>query len=190
LTKDAFTGKYNGYFIVGANIQTGDISTADVGVFSNTTFGYPSYSRKDDKILFTNLSAGVLSLATVNLKADKINQTAPDGSAVLFGNAQKGNWFSNGVRSTATNDVLENNSVAVSPNPFKDVLTVEIQAEKAAAGKAEVFDVTGRNILTYPLSILSGKNSVSINTPSLQAGAYLLKVTVDGKSLTKKVVKF
>jgi bacillolysin len=190
LTKDAFTGKYDGFFIVGANIQTGDISTADIGIFSNTTFGYPSYSRKDDKILFTNLSAGVLSLATVNLKADKINQTAPDGSAVLFGNAQKGNWFSNGVRSTATNDVLENNSVAVSPNPFKDVLMVEIQAEKAAAGKAEVFDVTGRNILTYPLSILSGKNSVSINTPSLQAGAYLLKVTVDGKSLTKKVVKF
>jgi Zn-dependent metalloprotease len=191
LTKNT-AGNYDGYFVVGANIQTGDISKADVGLFANNTIGYPSYSRKDDKVLFTNYdNTGKFNqLATLNLLADKINQTAPDGSVVLLERAQRGNWFSNGIRSTtAVSEALDKNSVLVSPNPFREILNVEIQSEKSAMGKAEIFDLVGRNILSYPLSISGGKNPVSINTQALQAGAYLLRVTVDGKSLTKKIIK-
>jgi hypothetical protein len=142
--------------------------------------------------LFTNYdNTGKFNqLATLNLLADKINQTAPDGSVVLLERAQRGNWFSNGIRSTtAVSEALDKNSVLVSPNPFREILNVEIQSEKSAMGKAEIFDLVGRNILSYPLSISGGKNPVSINTQALQAGAYLLRVTVDGKSLTKKIIK-
>jgi Zn-dependent metalloprotease len=191
LTKNT-AGNYDGYYLVGANIQTGDVTTGDVGLFQNNTIGFPSFSRKDDKILFTNYdNVGQFSqLATLNLKADKINQTNPDGSIVIIERGEKGNWFSNGVRSTtAAKEVLDNNSVVVAPNPFKDLLTVEIQSEKSATGKAEIFDLVGRNILSQPLSILGGKNPVSLNTQPLQAGSYLLRVTVDGKSLIKKIIK-
>jgi hypothetical protein len=142
--------------------------------------------------LFTNYdNTGKFNqLATLNLLADKINQTAPDGSVVLLERAQRGNWFSNGVRSTtAVSEALDKNNVLVSPNPFRETLNVEIQSEKAATGKAEIFDLVGRSILSYPLSILGGKTPVSINTQALQTGAYLLRVTVDGKSLTKKIIK-
>jgi Zn-dependent metalloprotease len=191
LTKNT-AGNYNGYFVIGANIQTGDVSTSNVGLYANTTVGYPSYSRKDDKILFTNYdnTGKFYQLATINLLADKINQTAPDGSVVLLERAKLGNWFSNGLRSTtAVNEALDKNSVLVSPNPFKEILNVEIQSEKSATGKAEIFDLVGRNILSQPLSISGGKNAVSVNTQVLQTGAYLLRVTVDGKSLTKKIIK-
>jgi Zn-dependent metalloprotease len=190
LTKNT-AGNYDGFYLIGANIQTGDITTK-VGIFVNNAVGYPSYSRKDDKILFTNYDdiGKFYQLATTNLKADKINQINDSSSFVLLERAQKGNWFSNGVRSTtAVNETLDRNSILVSPNPFNEILTVEIQTEKSATGKAEIFDLVGRNILSQPLSISSGKTPVSINTQPLQAGSYLLRVTVDGKSLTKKIVK-
>jgi bacillolysin len=194
LTKNT-AGNYDGYYVVGANIQTGDISAADVGVFENNTFGYPSYTRKDDKLMFTNLSTtNALQLKTINLSSTKIDATPssvqlPNNGVVVIGNAQKGNWFSNGLRSVAVKETLDNNSVVIAPNPFKDYLSIEIQSEKSAVGKAEIFDLVGRNILSQPLSISGGKNPVSFNTQTLQAGAYLLRVTVDGKSLTKKIIK-
>jgi Zn-dependent metalloprotease len=191
LTKNT-AGNYDGYYIVGANIQTGDITTADVGIFANTTVGYPSFSNKDDKLLFTNYRTSTqnLELATIGLTPDKINAKAGDVGSGLLTKAQKGYWFSNGIRSTtAVNEQLDNSSVVIAPNPFREILTVEIQSEKSAVGKAEIFDLVGRNILSYPLSISGGKNPVSINTQALQAGAYLLRVTVDGKSLTKKIIK-
>jgi bacillolysin len=194
LTKNT-AGNYDGYYVVGANIQTGDISAADVGVFENNTFGYPSYTRKDDKLMFTNLSTtNALQLKTINLSSTKIDATPstvqlPNNGVVVIGNAQKGNWFSNGLRSVAVKETLDNNSVVIAPNPFKDYLSIEIQSEKSSAGKAEIFDLVGRNILSQPLSISVGKSPVSINTQTLQEGAYLLRVTVDGKSLTKKIIK-
>ena len=53
-----------------------------------------------------------------------------------------------------------------------------------------MFDLLGKNILSKPLSISTGKNAVSIETSSLQAGAYLVKITIGNKSLTSKIVKF
>jgi bacillolysin len=190
LTKNT-AGNYDGYYVVGANIQTGDITTADVGIYSNTAIGYPSFSNKDDKIVFTTFrsSTNNYELATIGLTPDKINAKASDLGSVLFTKAEKGNWFSNGVRSVGVKETLDNNSVVIAPNPFKDLLTVEIQSEKSATGKAEIFDLVGRNILSQPLSISGGKNPVSFNTQTLQVGAYLLRVTVDGKSLTKKIIK-
>ena len=194
LTKNT-AGNYDGYFVVGANIQTGDVSNADVGIFENNTIGVPSYSRKDDKLMFTNRSTtNALQLKTINLGATKIDATPstvqnPNTGVVVVGNAEKGNLFSNGVRSVGVKETLDNNSVVIAPNPFKDLLTVEIQSEKSTTGKAEIFDLVGRNILSHPLSISGGKNPVSFNTQTLQAGAYLLRVTVDGKSLTKKIIK-
>jgi bacillolysin len=192
LIKDPQTGNYKTYYVIGANIQTGDISTADVGIFDNNTFGVPSYSRKDDKLMFTNYDAVAKKnqLATVNLGATKIDALPTSNpKVVITAAAEKGVWFSNGVRSVGVKETLDNNSVIIAPNPFKDFLTVEIQAEKSATGKAEIFDLVGRNILSQPLSISGGKNPVSVNTQTLQAGAYLLRVTIDGKSLTKKIVK-
>jgi Secretion system C-terminal sorting domain len=133
----------------------------------------------------------LLQLATVNLGATKIDALPTSNpKVVITASAEKGIWFSNGVRSVGVKETLDNNSVIIAPNPFKDYLTVEIQAEKSAIGKAEIFDLVGRNILSQPLSISGGKNPVTVNTQTLQAGAYLLRVTVDGKSLTKKIIKF
>ncbi|MEO6130771.1 MAG: M4 family metallopeptidase, partial [Saprospiraceae bacterium] len=54
------------YRIKAANIQTGIVND----IFQNSTVGYPSYSRLDDKILFTFDDAGTLEVATINLQAN------------------------------------------------------------------------------------------------------------------------
>ena len=57
-------------------------------------------------------------------------------------------------------------------------------------GKVEIFDVLGRNVKTTPLSINAGQNAVSLDTYNLQAGTYLLKISIGDKSRTNKIVKF
>ena len=189
LEKDPTTGDYDGFYLIGVNTQTGAVT--DSSIFSNTTIGVPSYSRTDDKLLFTYLASGTYSLASIGLVRDKIHPVKNAQGAFVLQKAQKGNWFSNGTRSTSSvKEELDNNSVLISPNPFKDNLTLEIQAEKAGVGKVEIFDLVGKTVSTHPLSISSGKNPISINTQPLQAGAYLLRVTIEGKYLTKKIIKF
>jgi hypothetical protein len=47
----------------------------------------------------------------------------------------------------------------------------------------------GKSVSNTPLSILSGNNAISIETSGLSAGAYLLKITVGGKTRATKIVK-
>jgi Fungalysin/Thermolysin Propeptide Motif/Secretion system C-terminal sorting domain len=90
--------------------------------------------------------------------------------------------------STATVE-LNKEALQVSPNPFNERVDMHIESDVPSAGKAELFDLLGRTIATIPLSISTGKNTFSIETKDLQAGAYLLKVTVGTKMRTAKMMK-
>jgi hypothetical protein len=77
------------------------------------------------------------------------------------------------------NNELNNNNVVVYPNPAKDVVYVQLNGN-TIADKIELFDVTGR-------SILSTTNSNSINTSTVSKGVYVIKVS-SGNSLIQKQV--
>jgi Zn-dependent metalloprotease len=183
------SGSSTEYYILAANTQTGDVTAAAAGIYQNNTVGYPSFSRTDDRILFTNEdNAGASRLAIVSLASSKLE---PNGSPTIFKtDAQFGNWFANGSRILNAIGELDKTAIEVSPNPFTDNLSVNITSETAANGKLEVIDLLGRTIKTAPLSIVVGKNGVSLDTHSLQAGTYLLKISVGEKSRTTKIVKF
>lgn len=178
-----------GYYVVGANIQTGDISAANTGMYANNTLGYPSFSRTDNRVLFTNrVAQNNYRLLTVNLKATKIDTF---GNVSTFrSDAQLGNWFANGIRVlTNVKDGWDISKILLSPNPFNDNLSVTIQAEQAAEGRIELFDMLGKNLLNTPLSITAGQNQKSLETQRLQAGTYLVKITIAGQSQISKIVK-
>lgn len=183
------SGTETDYFILAANTQTGDVTQAAAGIFNNNTIGYPSFSRTDDRILFTNEdAAGASRLGIVNMASSKIE---PNGTPIVFKtDAAFGNWFANGTRILNAIGELDKSAVAISPNPFTDNVTVDITSEISEAGKVEVFDLLGRIVKTTPLSIAVGKNTVSLDTHTLQAGTYLLKVSIGDKSRTSKIVKF
>jgi Secretion system C-terminal sorting domain len=86
-------------------------------------------------------------------------------------------------------DELDKTAVSISPNPFDAQLSIQIKSDMAAEGNAEIFDLLGKSVSNTPLSILSGANVISIETRGLSAGAYLLKITVGGKTRSSKIVK-
>ena len=176
------------YKVRAANIQTGKLGTA--AVFNNNALGYPSYSRTDNRMLISNnVSATVSKLITVPLAATKIDASGSTATNVRSTDAFAGVWFSNGARVLAT-DELDKNAVSISPNPFIDHVSIDIKSDISADGKVEIMNLLGQAVSSTPLSILSGNNTISVKTSDLSSGAYLLKVTVGGKSRATKIVKF
>jgi bacillolysin len=180
------------YFIYGANIQTNkvtvDASASLRGIVTNNEQGYPCFSRLDNRLLYTAKSAaGPLQLRSIALAADKITGAA--GVLNIVSDANKGNWFGNAKRVISGTNDLDKTQVQISPNPFSDVLSIYWSSEKSSKGQAEIFDLLGRRVLNTPVSLSTGDNVISIETRNLQAGAYLLKISVGNNTLTSKVVK-
>ncbi len=177
------------FYILAANTQSGAVTQAAAGLYKNNTVGYPSYSRTDDRILFTNEdAAGASRLGIIGVSSSKIE---PNGTPTIFKtDASFGNWFANGTRILSAIGELDKSAINISPNPFTDLVQVNITSETTDNGKVEIFDVLGRNVKTTPLSINAGQNAVSLDTHVLQAGTYLLKISIGDKSRTSKIVKF
>ena len=136
------------YYIYGANIQTGDLTTDGTkrGIVENNDIGYPSYSRDDKRLLYTTSVGGVKQIKTVTLATNKINPTSTNAS--IASDAKKGNWFGTAKRVISATNELDKTKVAISPNPFHEVLTLDITSEKSGNGKAEIFDLLGRSVLS------------------------------------------
>jgi hypothetical protein len=79
-------------------------------------------------------------------------------------------------------------SFAIAPNPLSGGLaTVRYNLPKAGLATLNVFDVTGRTVLTQTLA--AGRTgTASLDLRKLEAGVYLVKVTTEGFSTTQKLV--
>ncbi|MDZ7879234.1 MAG: M4 family metallopeptidase [Saprospiraceae bacterium] len=176
------------YQIRAANIQSGKASVSPI--YTNNTVGYPSFSRTDNRLMVSyETSATTAKLLTIPLAATKI-QAASATTTDVKTDAYQGVYFANGTRNLVSTDELDKTAVSISPNPFDTQVSIAIKSDIAAEGKVEIFDLLGKSVSSTPLSILSGTNAVSIQTSGLSAGAYLLKITVGGKTRATKIVKF
>ena len=176
------------YLILAANTQTGKVTTNQNGIVANNTLGHPSYSRQDNRILYnTENAAGVNQLKTISLASSKIDATTT--TANIVSDAYRGSWFGNGKRVLSSTNELDKSSVKIAPNPFNNVLNVDIRVDKTGKGTIEIFDILGRRVMQHPLSISAGNNAVSLPASTLQAGTYLLKISVENNTLTSKIVK-
>lgn len=83
------------------------------------------------------------------------------------------------IHDIAHNEVPENENetVAVYPNPVKDRLTVKAENLQSV----EVYDLMGQRVLTTTTS--------TIDMGSLYQGIYFVRITADGKTVTKRIVK-
>lgn len=83
------------------------------------------------------------------------------------------------IHDLAHNEVPENENetVAVYPNPVKDRLTVKAENLQSV----EVYDLMGQRVLTTTTS--------TIDMGSLYQGIYFVRITADGKTVTKRIVK-
>ena len=177
----------NNYYVVSANIQTGDVTQNSTGLVKNTTLGYPNFSVKDDKVLYTTGTTGNYALQAINVTSTKLEPTGGPVSVVSSG--QKGAFFTNTSRIISAVTDLDKSAVKISPNPFSQQLQVELNATEATDGELTVFDLVGRSVITQKFRTQIGSNTFILDTQSLSDGMYLMKARIGNGLLTVPIVK-
>ncbi len=75
------------------------------------------------------------------------------------------------------------------PNPAEDYTTLQFEAHENTQLLMRIFDATGKEVLERKeISTVIGENIEKINTSSLAKGIYNIQLSVDGKSISKKLV--
>ena len=164
---DIFGQVQTDYMIKAANIESGEVND----IYLNTTVGYPNYSKKDDKVLFTYDDQGSLLLATIDVEPG--NKIVPiDGSAVIvITGAKKGIWFATGDREfTAVKDIDPVQALDIVPVPATDFIKMNVDQSLASATYT-ISDMTGRLVSGGTVN-RDGRMEIS----TLAAGTYLLRV--------------
>jgi hypothetical protein len=76
------------------------------------------------------------------------------------------------------------------PNPFRENNTITFTLGKPAHTNLSVYDITGKQVAVLVNGMLqTGIHKARFNAPHLAAGVYTLKLTYNGKIITKKLLK-
>lgn len=80
--------------------------------------------------------------------------------------------------------------LSVYPNPFNESIQVIIDAANAQDIVIEVFDMSGKLVISTPnQSINRGSNTLSITTNKLNEGLYILKITTEKGVIARRIMK-
>ncbi len=74
------------------------------------------------------------------------------------------------------------------PNPASTMATVEIQLEATSDVQMRLIDMSGKEIAARNYGALETSSAIQLNTTDLNAGVYLVEVTVNGQRMTKRLV--
>lgn len=85
---------------------------------------------------------------------------------------------------------IKNNSLSlkVFPNPAKDKVFVQLEAEKEGMLLYELCDITGKKLLSNSQRASKGKNTIEINLNGLQPGVYLMNSTLNSARYVTRLV--
>jgi hypothetical protein len=83
---------------------------------------------------------------------------------------------------TLGTEKFETPSVKMYPNPVKNTLTIEANG---SIDRVSVYNILGQEMI----SSSPKTNSATLQTSSLQKGAYVVKTVIDGKISTSKLIK-
>jgi hypothetical protein len=91
-------------------------------------------------------------------------------------------------------DVVEEtaskNLISLYPNPAKDILNIEIEAESNQQVILRMFDISGRQVKEMEVRANSGLNKIQLNISDLESGLYHVQFFVDQQlSFSSKVSK-
>lgn len=79
---------------------------------------------------------------------------------------------------------------SIHPNPFNDHFSVRLNATQNAEVMISLINSNGRELTNEPFSIHTGSNVYEFNDGGgLKAGAYIVRITWDSFSQTKKIIK-
>jgi hypothetical protein len=94
-------------------------------------------------------------------------------------------FMPNGVVSLTNVETNEKESIKVYPNPAKDYVNVDIECTNFKASNIELLDMQGRIVKQEKLKAKQGNR---IDVSSLSAGAYTYNVSLNGKTISGKII--
>jgi len=83
----------------------------------------------------------------------------------------------------------EEGNVSVYPNPTRGEFSVSFNTNEVVNASVEMYDLTGRKVLTQNLTTKEGLNETTFNAHSLSSGVYMLRISIGDRVTTTKVVK-
>lgn len=102
--------------------------------------------------------------------------------------------YSSSYSNVATNNVLGVNDpakdiiVSIYPNPANELLNITGSETFKGKVKFELSDLLGKTVFVNEISDMKANSSYSINLTSYKDGLYVLKVSSDAGSISKKIV--
>lgn len=114
------------------------------------------------------------------------DEDAPSENIMYNAEFDKSDVINIGVKNIAVSDfqVAQNY-----PNPFTGATEIGVSLKKASSVSLKVNDLLGRQVLDIPAqSYAAGEIVIPVNAPTLTKGVYTYTVTVNGNSITKKMV--
>ncbi len=90
---------------------------------------------------------------------------------------------------SGTGPDLTEEKLTVLPNPFRDSFTIEFDYEGGGDADIELIDITGRVMTRLSAGLSAGKNRITVNCSHLPPGVYTLRLTLEGKSISMRVVR-
>lgn len=173
----------------------------DVSVSNDCGATWNSVWYKDGSDLATtaNVSTGDFYPKAADWKSVNLNLAAYDGDAELMIRFKGISAFGNNVYvddimlvnsanvSLEENDVLS--SINVYPNPSSANTNVEFDLTNTSIVNVTLTDLTGK-LISQPVNgeMTEGNHKVSLDLSNVQAGVYLVEITVNGVSKIEKLI--
>jgi hypothetical protein len=79
-------------------------------------------------------------------------------------------------------------AVSCYPNPSQGQLTLDITTEKAMDLNIQIYDLTGRVVLSENAQAHIGNNQIRINASQLASGTYVLQAKSQGKQYVSTLI--
>jgi photosystem II stability/assembly factor-like uncharacterized protein len=92
---------------------------------------------------------------------------------------------------TAINEITSKNELTIFPNPSKEIVNVSFQLSESTTGKLMIYDLLGKAVKTILTTqqLNAGEHTYAVDISSLNAGAYICKMNVNGTILSGLFVK-
>ena len=75
------------------------------------------------------------------------------------------------------------------PNPFVSDVNIAIQADSDGIATFSLFDLTGKKIEVFTVNVQEGINQIRHSLPHIPKGIYILRMTLNGKNNSIKIIK-
>jgi hypothetical protein len=87
-----------------------------------------------------------------------------------------------------TNDLQYLSNAQIYPNPVKDLLKISLFSEKKQMLQTEILSLEGKSLFHESTRLVTGTNQLQVYVSGIPTGVYILRLTSDQESVTRKVI--